>query len=75
MFGHGNEEGEEIHLRGQGGRVTIHARMESIAPAEKVEVLSNGTVMETLPLRGDGRSAELTKEVKVSASAWFTLRA
>jgi TolB protein len=71
----GKEEGEEIHLSGQGGHITIHARMESIAPVEKVEVLSNCRVMETLPLRGDGKSAELTKEVEVSGSAWFTLRA
>lgn len=71
----GKEEGEEIHLSGQGDRVTIHARMESIAPVEKVEVLSNGTVIESLRLRSDGKSAELTKELDVSGSAWFTLRA
>ena len=66
---------DEIHLSSQGGRVTIHAMMESIAPVEKVEVLSNGKVMETLALREDGKRAELTKEVEVSGSAWFTLRA
>ena len=71
----GKEQGEEIRLGAQGGRVIVHAKMQSIAPVEKVEILSNGRVLETVPLENTGKSAELTRQVDVSGSAWFTLRA
>jgi TolB protein len=71
----GKEEGEEIHLSPQGGRVTLHARMESIAPVEKVEILNNGRVIETLSLIADNRKAELSKPIEVQGSGWYTLLA
>ena len=70
----GKEEGEEVHLPAQGGRVSIRASMKSIAPVERAEIVNNGKVTETLPLRDGGKSAELTKEVDVRESGWYTLR-
>ena len=42
----GKEEGEEIHLPAQGKRVSVRARMISIVPVEKAEILNNGKVVE-----------------------------
>jgi hypothetical protein len=49
--------------------------LQSIVPVEKVEVLANGKVAETLSLAAGGKAAELTKTLEVRESAWFTLRA
>ena len=70
----GKEEGEEIHLPAQGKRVSVRVRMISIVPVEKAEILNNGKVVEALPLRDDAKSAELTKEIDVRKSGWYTLR-
>jgi hypothetical protein len=70
----GKEAGEEVRLPACGGRVSIRAGMTSIAPVERAEIVSNGKVTETLPLRDNGKSAELTKKVDVRESGWYTLR-
>jgi hypothetical protein len=71
----GKEEGEEIHFPAGGGHVTISARMQSIAPVEKVEILRNGKVAKTLALSPDGKNASLQMPAEVHESSWFTLRA
>src|SRR5262249_7186420 len=47
---------------------------KSIVAVERVEIVNDGKVTETLPLRDSGKSAELTKEADVRESGWYTLR-
>ncbi len=70
-----NEEipGGEIHLPSAGGAVEVRARFDSIVPVDRVELYSNGAVIETL--QSPGRHGELRKHVPVTRSGWLTLRA
>ncbi len=71
----GLEEGEDIHLPAQGGRVSVRAGMRSIAPVEKVEVLNNGKVIRTIPLTEGGKRAVFALDIEARQSGWYTLRA
>ncbi len=65
----GEIPGSEIRLPETGGSVEIHASMKSIAPVEKLEVIRNGKVIETLPVAGG------TRRIPFDSSGWLTLRA
>lgn len=71
----GREAGGEIHLPPGGGRVSLRGSMRCIAPVEKVEVLNNSEVVETIPLSDGGKRAEFAREIEVRRSGWYTLRA
>jgi len=49
--------------------------VRSITPLEKVTLLFNGEVVETIPLSADRKSAEFKKTLTVSRSGWYHLRA
>ncbi len=70
----GRMAGEEVPLRGPGD-VEVKARVQSITPLEKVTLVFNGEVVETIPLSADRKSAQFTKPLKVAASGWYHLRA
>ncbi len=71
----GLEEGEEIHLPPEGGRVSLRASMRCIAPVEKVEVFKNGKIIASIPVTEGGRRAALARQIEVRDSGWYTLRA
>src|SRR5438876_1704717 len=47
--------GDDIQLPAGGGKVRFHAVLNSIAPIERFELVSNGKVVDSLPLTGDRR--------------------
>jgi hypothetical protein len=49
--------------------------MRSIVAVDKVEIVVNGNVADSLPLSADHMSAQGTRTITVSASSWVTLRA
>jgi hypothetical protein len=71
----GREVGDEIAL--PAGEHTLRAKvsLRSIAPVEKLEIVSNGAVVATVPLDASRTRADATVPLTVSGSAWFTLRA
>ncbi len=71
----GREPGDEIRLPTGEHEVEVKAWMRSIVPLDRVEVVSNGKVVATLPLSTDRMSCDATTKIKVSASGWYTLRA
>ena len=71
----GEIAGGEVHLPAVGGSVEVAARLDTAFPVEKLELIFNGQVVEEIPLRDGGRSAELRKRINVTRSGWYTLRA
>jgi TolB protein len=71
----GKSAGEEIELPVEGGTVEVIARVRSITPLDKVLLVSNGEVVETIPLSGDRRSADFKRPLRITRSSWYHLRA
>jgi hypothetical protein len=67
--------GEDVKLAAPGGDVAVAASVKSIVPLERVVLIFNGEVVETIPLSADRMSARLAKTLKVSRSGWYHLRA
>ncbi len=67
--------GEEIKLPAEGGTVVLEVVMNSIVPLDRLEIVSNGKVIEKIALTGERRHAEFRKEVKATSSGWYTLQA
>jgi dipeptidyl aminopeptidase/acylaminoacyl peptidase len=55
--------------------VGVHALMESIVPLDHLQLVYHGSVVEEIPLSGDRRHAEFSKQLQVAHSGWFTLQA
>ena len=70
----GKSPGDEISLKAP-GRLTAKVRLRSIVPVEKLEIVSNGQVVATIPTRDRGTAADAEIPLRVGASSWFTLRA
>ena len=66
--------GGEVRLAG-GQRLPFKISLRSIVPVEHLEIVRNGLVVATLPLRGDGTMADTTISLPVAESGWYTLRA
>jgi TolB protein len=71
----GQIPGEEVKLPASGGDAAIVARVRSITPLERVALIFNGEVVETIPLSTDRMSAEFSKTLKAARSGWYHLRA
>jgi hypothetical protein len=71
----GDIPGSELHLPAAGGSVELAARLDTAFPVEKLELISNGQVVEQIPLRQGGRAADFRKRIDVTRSGWYTLRA
>jgi hypothetical protein len=67
--------GEEVKLPASGGNVVIEARVRSITPLDRVMLVANGEIVETIPLAPDRMSARFSKTVNVTRSGWYHLRA
>jgi hypothetical protein len=70
----GGMPGDEVRLPSGGGTVTVSGWLKSIAPLEKVMLISNGELLEQLPLNGDRKALEFTRQIKVTRSSWIHLR-
>jgi hypothetical protein len=69
---------------GVGGQVSVPAgsyrmaakvSMSSIVPIDHLEIIGNGAIVATIPLRGDRTSADTTVAIEVNQSGWYLLRA
>jgi TolB protein len=70
----GREIGDEIRMR-TGGRLTARVAVRSSVPLDHVEVVGNGDVVATIPLRGDRTTVSDTVSIPVTRSGWYVLRA
>ncbi len=71
----GEIAGSEVRLPPEGGGIEVDAHMETTFPVEKLELIRNGEVLESIPLRNGGRLGALRKRFTVERSGWYTLRA
>jgi hypothetical protein len=71
----GREPGDEVRLPAGRHELEVRARVRSIVPVERVEVVANGKVVATLPLSPDRTSCDATVRLEASGSGWYTLRA
>ena len=71
----GQGPGAEIALADGVHPLTARVSLRSIVPVDHLEIVANGAIVATLPLRDAGLSADTTVTLPVSRSAWFTLRA
>jgi Tol biopolymer transport system component len=71
----GRDIGSDIDVPSGTSKLTVTGRMRSIVAVDKVEIVVNGNVVDSLPLSADHMSAQGTRTITVSASSWVTLRA
>ena len=57
------------------GKVSVKAKAESQFPMDRVELVRNGEVIQTLDLFGDNLTAEFEGEIEIPESGWLALRA
>lgn len=65
----GHMPGDEIHLPESGGVLQLEARVRSVAPVDRLEIVNNGQVIESTS------TGAITKALQVTRSGWYTLRA
>jgi TolB protein len=70
----GKIPGEEVSLSPAGGEVDVTGWVRSITPLDKVMIISNGDVLEEIPLSGDHKAVDFTRRLKVTRSSWLQLR-
>jgi len=71
----GKMPGDEISLPAAPRRLSAKVSLRSIVPIEKLEIVSNGVVVATIPTRDRGTNADAEVPLPIAGSAWFTLRA
>jgi Tol biopolymer transport system component len=71
----GREVGDEIELPAGPRRLSAKVSLRSLVPVEKLEIVSNGAVVATIPTTAGGTRADATIPVSVAGSGWYTLRA
>jgi hypothetical protein len=64
--------GESLRLPTTGGKLTLTAKVQSIAPLSRIVIHRNGAVWRELPL-GDKHSIDWTETVDADGSAWYSL--
>src|SRR6266550_3300488 len=57
------------------GRLTARVGLRSSVPIDHLEVIGNGSVVATIPVRGDRTSASDTVSIPVARSGWYVVRA
>ena len=70
----GREPGEEVRLTAP-GRVAARVTLRSIVPVDHLEIIGNGQVVASIPLRGDRTRVDTTVSLPVPRSGWLVLRA
>ncbi|MEP6995504.1 MAG: CehA/McbA family metallohydrolase [Acidobacteriota bacterium] len=71
----GREVGDEIALPAGPRTLTARVSLRSIAPVEKLEIVANGAVVASVPLRAGGTRADAAVALPITVSAWYTVRA
>jgi hypothetical protein len=71
----GQAPGAEIQFPEGVHQVTARVSLRSIVPVDHLEIVANGAVVASLPIREGGLSADTTVTLPVARSGWFTLRA
>ncbi|MCI0391137.1 MAG: CehA/McbA family metallohydrolase, partial [Acidobacteria bacterium] len=71
----GKSSGEVLAIPAGGAMVEVVARVRSITSLEKVLLIFNGEVIETIPLSNDRKSADYKKQLRITHSGWYHLRA
>ena len=71
----GHAIGDEIRLPVGSHRLTARVRLRSNVAIDHLEVVGNGKVVATIPLRGDRMTAVDSVSIPVSTSGWYVLRA
>src|SRR5262245_59126549 len=70
----GKQPGDEILLPA-GKLLSARVSLRSIVPVEKLEIVSNGAVVATIPTSDGGTRADQEVALRVAESGWYTLRA
>jgi len=71
----GRAIGDEIVLSAGSHQLSARVGMRSNVPVDHLEVIGNGKVVATIPLRGDRTRATDTIVIPVTSSGWYVLRA
>jgi len=71
----GRLPGEEISLPAGGRALRARVSLRSALPVDHLEIVGNGKVVATVPLRGERTSADTVIEVPAERSGWYVLRA
>ncbi len=67
--------GGELALPAGSHRLPMRVTLRSLVPMDHLEIIGNGAVVASLPLRGDRTSADTTVMLDVARSGWYLLRA
>ncbi len=70
----GRGSGDEIMRPAGSHRLSARVAMRSNVPLDHLEVIGNGKVVATIPLRGDRTQVTDTISIPVSTSGWYVLR-
>jgi Tol biopolymer transport system component len=71
----GRAIGDEIRLSAGSHLLSARVGLRSNVPVDHLEIIGNGTVVATVPLRGDRMQADDTISIPVTTSGWYVLRA
>jgi len=71
----GRTMGDEIVLPPANHRLTARVGLRSNVPIDHLEIIGNGKVVATVPLRGDRMTANASVPISVTTSGWYVLRA
>ena len=71
----GHPIGDQIRLPVGSHRLTARVRLRSNVAIDHLEIVGNGKVVATIPLRGDRMTAGDSVSIPISTSGWYVLRA
>ena len=71
----GHQVGDEVRLPAGTHRLSARVGMRSNVPLDHLEIIGNGQVVATIPLRGNRTTANDTVAISVTSSGWYVLRA
>ncbi|MEO8138833.1 MAG: CehA/McbA family metallohydrolase, partial [Gemmatimonadota bacterium] len=69
------EVGGEVILAAGTHRLPMRVTLRSLVPMDHLEIIGNGAVVASIPLRGERTAADTTVMVDVTGSGWYLLRA
>ncbi len=70
----GQEPGGEVKWDKGAKKVKVEATAESHVPMGSIELVVNGSVVESKDAKGDGLSLELNKSFEITDSCWMAIR-
>ena len=71
----GRAIGDEIRLSAGSHRLTARVGLRSNIAVDHLEIIGNGKIVASIPLRGDRTAANDTVSIRVTESGWYVLRA